>query len=161
MESGTARIANDEHADHDMEAGEQLIHDVYQAIRSNKEVWESSILVITYSQHGGFYDHVPPPTTVSPDGVIAQDPGQNVAKIKAFDFTRLGVRVPAVIISPYIEPGTVDHTVYDHTSVIATARKLFLGKAAATSYLTERDRLANTFDHLLTRATPRTDNPIP
>lgn len=161
VESGNPRVANDEHADHDMGAGEQLIRDVYQAIRSNKEVWESSMLVITYSQHGGFYDHVVPPATVSPDGVLAQDPGQGVTKIKAFDFTRLGVRVPAVIVSPYIEPGTVDGTVYDHTSVIATARKLFLGKAAATSYLTERDRLANTFDHLLTRATPRTDNPIP
>jgi phospholipase C len=161
VESGIPRVANDEHADHDMGAGEQLIHDVYQAIRSNKEVWESSILVITYSQHGGFYDHVVPPATVSPDGVVAQDPGQGVAKIPPFYFTQLGVRVPAVIISPFIEPGTIDHTVYDHTSVIATARKLFLGKAAATSYLTERDRLANTFDHLLTRPTPRTDNPIP
>jgi len=159
--NGTRYPANDQHADHDMAAGEQLIHDVYQAIRSNKALWESTVLVITYSQHGGFYDHVVPPPTFSPDGIVAQDPGQGVAKIAPFDFKRLGVRVPAVIISPYIEPGTIDHTEYDHTSVIATARKLFLRKADATSYLTERDRLANTFDHLLTRATPRIDNPIP
>jgi hypothetical protein len=58
------------------------------------------------------------------------------------NFKRLDVRVPAVSISPYIEPGTIDNTVYDHTSVIATARKLFLGNSAATSYLTQRDRLA-------------------
>lgn len=160
-ENGAPLAANDEHADHDIAAGEQLIHDVHQAIRSNKELWESSILVITYSQHGGFYDHAVPPDTVSPDGLLADDPGQSVAKAPPFDFKRLGVRVPAVIISPYIEPGTIDHSVYDHTSVIATARKLFLGKSAATGYLTQRDGLADTFDYLLTRATPRTDNPIP
>ena len=158
-ENGAPLAANDEHADHDMAAGEQLIHDVYQAIRSNKELWESSILVITYSQHGGFYDHAVPPDTVSPDGLLADDPGQSAAKAPPLDFKRLGV--PAVIISPYIELGTIDHSVYDHTSVIATARKLFLGKSAATSYLTQRDGLADTFDYLLTRATPRTDNPIP
>jgi phospholipase C len=160
-ENGIRRPANDEHADHDMAAGEQLIRDVYQAIRSNKALWERSVLVITYSQHGGFYDHVVPPATVSPDGVVAQNPGQGVATIPRFSFTRLGVRVPAVIISPYIEPASIDHTVYDHTSVIATARKLFLAKSAATNYLTDRDRLANTFDHLLTRSTPRTDNALP
>ena len=144
-----------------MAAGDQLIHDVYKAIRSNKDLWDSTVLVITYSQHGGFYDHVEPPSTVSPDGLAAQDPGQGVARIAPFDFKRLGVRVPAIIISPYIEPGAIDHTLYDHTSVIATARKLFLGKAFASSYLTERDRFANTFDHLLTRSTPRTDTPVP
>jgi phospholipase C len=157
---GAFAPANDQHPDHDIAAGEQLIRDVYQALRSNKEIWENSLLVITYSQHGGLYDHVSPPTTVSPDGLVVQDPGQGVAKIAPFDFTRLGVRVPAVIISPYIEPLTTDHTVYDHTSIIATARKLFLGKAAAANYLTQRDRQANTFDHLLTRTTPRSDNPI-
>lgn len=152
--------ANDQHPDHDIAAGEQLISDVYQAIRSNSELWDSTVLVITYSQHGGLYDHLSPPSTISPDGMVAQDPGQGVAKIPPFDFTRLGVRVPAVIISPYIEPLTTDHTVFDHTSIIATARKLFLGKAAAANYLTQRDRQANTFDHLLTRTTPRTDNPM-
>jgi phospholipase C len=159
--NGVHLLASDEHAGHSMAEGEQLIHSVYEALRENKEVWESSILVITYAQHGGFYDHEMPPATVSPDGVISQDPGQGVAKIPPFDFRRLGARVPAVVISPYIDAGTIDHTVYDHTSVIATARKLFLGRGAATSYLTERDRLANTFDHVLTRTTARTDNPIP
>jgi phospholipase C len=150
---GGELLASDQHPDHNVQAGEQLIAAVYNAVRNNPSVWESTILVITYSQHGGLYDHVAPPATVSPDGKLAVA-GPN---IPPFDFKRLGVRVPAVIISPYIEARTIDHMVYDHTSVIATARKLFLGNAAQTNFLTQRDRNANTFEHLLTRKTPRTD----
>jgi phospholipase C len=142
--------ANDQHIDNDIREGDRLIGNVYNAIRSSS-VWESTILVIVYSQHGGLYDHFPPPSTVSPDG--KSDP------ITGFEFTRLGVRVPAVIVSPYIGAGTIDHTVYDHTSVIATARKLFLGSAAATNFLTQRDRQANTFERLLTLTAPRVDRP--
>jgi phospholipase C len=111
-------------------------------------------LVILYSHHGGFYDHVPPPRTISPDDI----------KVKPefidfdFDFKRLGVRVPAVIVSKFIAPGTIDHNIYDHTSVIATARKLFLKDAWADSFLSQRDRYAQTFEHLLTLTTPRTDD---
>jgi len=96
---------------------------------------------------------------VNPDGLIAQNPGENVAQIPPFDFTRLGLRVPAVIVSAYIPAGTIDSTVYDHTSAIATARKLFLGSQAAANFLTKRDQAANTFEHLLTLEVPRTDKP--
>ncbi len=149
--------ATDQHPDHNITEGDNLIREVYNAIRSNQDLWESTILCITYDEHGGTYDHVTPPATVNPDGKIAQNPGENVAKIPPFDFKRLGLRVPAVIVSPYIEAGTIDSTVYDHTSFIATARKLFLGNAAATNFLTERDRQANTFENLLTRTIPRID----
>lgn len=149
IKDGVALLANDEHADHNVLQGEKLIADVYNAIRSNDSVWKSTILAIVYSQHGGLYDHVSPPSTVNPDGKVSKDP--------PFDFTRLGVRVPAVIVSAYIEPGTIDHTVYDHTSVIATARKLFLGNRWRNLFLTRRDQKANTFDRLLTRESPRTD----
>src|SRR5437764_116479 len=150
--------ATDQHPDHNITEGDNFIRDVYNNIRSNQELWESTILCITYDEHGGTYDHVTPPATVNPDGKIAQNPGENVATIPPFDFTRLGVRVPAVIVSPYVEAGTIDSTVYDHTSFLATARKLFLGNAAATNFLTERDRQANTFEHLLTRTIPRIDH---
>lgn len=149
--------ASDQHPDHDMRSGEDLILDVYTSIRSNPDVWKSTILVVVYDEHGGLCDHVTPPAAVSPDGKISQDPGENVAQIPPFDFTRLGIRVPAVIVSAYIDPGRVDSTVYDHTSVIATARKLFLGADAAANFLTERDRNANTFEHVLTRDSPRDD----
>jgi phage gp36-like protein len=149
--------ASDQHPDHDMRSGEDLILDVYTSVRSHPDVWKSTILVVLYDEHGGLYDHVTPPAAVSPDGKIAQDPGENVAEIPAFDFTRLGIRVPAVIISAYVHPGQIDSTVYDHTAVIATARKLFLGAGAAANFLTERDRNANTFEHVLTRDSPRDD----
>ena len=150
--------ASDQHPDHNITEGDALIRDVYKAIRSNQELWESTILVITYDEHGGTYDHVIPPATVNPDNKNADKPGENTApNIPPFDFKRLGVRVPAVIVSPYIEQGTIDSTVYDHTSFLATARKLFLGSAAATNFLTERDRQANTFEHLLTRTIARID----
>ncbi len=157
-ENDNIREANDQHPDHNMTEGETLIRDVYTAIRKNQAVWESTILVIVYDEHGGLYDHVEPPATVNPDGKVAINTGEDVAVgIPPFDFTRLGLRVPAVIVSPYIEKGTIDHTVYDHTSVIATARKLFLGASWKDKFLTERDRHANTFEALLTRTTPRTD----
>ncbi len=140
--------ANDQHPDHDMAEGERFISDVYNAIRKNKATWESTLLVIVYDEHGGLYDHVVPPATVNPDGKNSNLP--------FFDFKRLGVRVPAVLVSPYIKRGTIISNVFDHTSVIATARKLFT-KGYPANALTERDRLANTFEVCLTLTTPRTD----
>jgi phospholipase C len=102
-----------------------------------------------YDEHGGLFDHVAPPACLNPDGLTSADP--------AFDFTRLGVRVPAVMVSPYIKAGTVigsaDNTFYDHASIIATARKLFLPDWQNT-FLTNRDKNAATFDQVLNLATP-------
>lgn len=153
--------ASDQHPDHNITEGDTLIRSVYEAIRSSP-LWESTLLVITYDEHGGTYDHVIPPATVSPDDKIAKDTSENIKvkpPIPSFDFTRLGVRVPGVIVSPYIEAGTIDHTVYDHTSVIAMALKVFLGAAAPANFLTARDKQANTFERVLTRVTARTDTP--
>ena len=141
--------ASDQHPDHNMRLGERVVNDVYQAITSNKQTWESSLLVITYDEHGGLYDHVPPPETVNP--------GDKPTDATVFDFKRLGVRVPAVLVSPFIQKGTVIHDkTFDHTSIIATARKLFVPEWEK-SFLTERDRLASTFEDCLTLASPRTD----
>lgn len=141
---------NDQHPDSDVRQGEKLIYKVYQAIRKNKGLWESSVLLITYDEHGGLYDHVPPSITTAPDQQTSQNP--------AFDFTRLGIRVPAVIVSPYIEPGTVSHIQFDHTSIIATVRKMLTGIWQDSS-LGKRAAQANTFDDasILNRADPRQD----
>src|ERR1700674_124673 len=140
--NGSFLPANDQHPDHDIAAGEMFVRTVYQDLRSNDQVWKSSILVILYDEHGGLYDHVPPPTCVSPDGINCPAP--------AFDFTQLGPRVPAIIVSPYVQAGTIDHTnVYDHTSLIATAMRLFVGKAWPSDVLGKRAQAANTFDRLL------------
>ena len=146
-DAGGVHEPDDQHPDHDVRNGERLIRDVYLALISNEEVWNKSVLVIVYDEHGGLYDHVVPPVRESPDDLVSKDP--------AFDFKRLGRRVPAVIVSPYIPAETVDHTVYDHTSIIATARKLFLPDSANTA-LTKCDKAAYTFDDgLLTLKTPR------
>ena len=141
--------ASDQHPDHNMRLGERVINDVYQAITSNKQTWESTLLLITYDEHGGLYDHVPPPATVNP--------GDKPLDATLFDFKRLGVRVPAVLVSPFIKKGTIIHDrIFDHSSIIATARKLFIPEWEKFA-LTERDRHANTFEDCLNLSLPRTD----
>jgi len=149
-----AYSASDQHPDHDVKEGEALIQTVFNAIWRNTKLRNSTLLVIVYDEHGGLFDHVHPPTTVTPDSHVWK--GDATSTDPPFDFTRLGVRVPAVLISPYISAGVIDSRIYDHTSVIATARKLLIPNVA-DSHLTERDRLANTFEDNLTLQQPRTD----
>jgi phospholipase C len=137
--------ANDQHPPHDVALGDRLIADVYEAIR-NSPVWDSTLLFILWDEHGGIFDHVLPQATVNPDERNHSDPN--------FDFKRLGLRVPAVIVSPWVEKGVVDTTVYDHTSVLASLRDLF----ELPSSLTARDASANTVERLVTD-TKRTDAP--
>jgi len=149
-----AFAASDQHPDHDVKEGEALIQKVFNAIWGNTKVRNSTLLVIVYDEHGGLYDHVTPPSTVNPDSKIWA--GSPDSLDPPFDFTRLGVRVPAVLISPYIAAGTIDSTVYDHSSIIATALKLLLPNVANAS-LTKRDAQANTFEKNLTLDIPRED----
>jgi phospholipase C len=95
------------------------------------------LLIVLCDEHGGLYDHVPPPPAVNPDGSVSSSP--------PFAFDRLGPRVPALIISPWVQRGGVDSTVFDHTSIIATLRELF----AIGGALTRRDGAAHTLTHLL------------
>jgi len=147
---------NDQHPSHDVSLGELFIKWVYETLRASPQ-WNSSALIITYDEHGGFYDHVPTPLHVpNPDGRISSDP--------PFDFTRLGVRVPTIIASPWINPGTVVHEAqgpmnnsqYEHSSIAATLKKIF----GLPNFLTKRDEWAGTFEQVfLQRTTPRTDCP--
>jgi len=151
-DTGGVHEPDDQHPDHDVRNGESLIREVFMALCSNPDVWQKSALLIVYDEHGGLYDHVTPPDCVSPDGLVSQNP--------AFDFTRLGVRVPAVIVSPYVKPGTVDHTLYDHSSIVATARKLFLPDWTNT-WLTQRDKAANAFDGVFSLQAPQPPPLVP
>jgi phospholipase C len=136
----------------DVTAGERLIKEVYESIRQSPH-WDESALVITYDEHGGFYDHVPPPTAPAPDDGA---PGTHYQ----FDFKQLGVRVPAVLVSPFIPRGTIDHRIYDHSSVPATLTKLFnLPPVNGRPHLTNRDAQANTFESLFSLPNTRTDTP--
>ena len=112
------RVPNDGHPPHNIAYAEQLIAEVYNAVRSGPG-WKQTLLVITCDEHGGCYDHVPPPAATPPD----------VLRPNGFDFSYFGVRVPAVIVSPYVRAGSVIRpagpTPFDHTSIIATLRGLF------------------------------------
>jgi phospholipase C len=102
---------NDQHPPHDILKGDALIASVYNALRARDEIWDSTLLVVTWDEHGGFYDHVVPPAAVAPDR-HAQD---------GFDFRRYGVRVPAVLVSKWVRPGSVFQPTeghVDHTSVL-------------------------------------------
>jgi phospholipase C len=128
--------ASDEHPPHDVRVGEALLGNVYNALRQSS-YWSTSVLLVLFDEHGGFFDSISPPTGVAaPDDFASTQP--------AFDFTRLGVRVPAILVSPLVQPGSVDTTQYDHSSIPATVNALFgLG---ANNFLTRRDAAANTFD---------------
>jgi phospholipase C len=134
----------------DVTRGEALIRATYQAIRRSP-VWEHSLLVIVWDEHGGFYDHAAPPAAVAPgDGHPGSDHNQY-----GFTFQQYGVRVPAVVVSPWIPRNQVDHRVYDHTSILATVERLF-----GMQPLTQRDAAANNLTSLVTLASPRTDAPL-
>ena len=92
--------ANDDHPSHDVANGQKLVKEVYEALRSSPQ-WNDSLLLVTYDEHGGFYDHVVTPYVgvPNPDGIIGPGPSN-------FAFDRLGVRVPAIAVSPWIKRGT-------------------------------------------------------
>ena len=139
-------LANDQHPNHDVWEGEALIAEVYQSLVKNKGLWKSTLLLILYDEHGGIFDHVLPPSLQPPYLPPSTDP--------PFQFDRLGLRVPAVLVSPYIKPATIDSTPYEHSSIVATVRKLFAPKAGP---LTVRDAAAKTFDGIFNLEEPRTD----
>jgi phospholipase C len=135
--------ANDQHPPHSVQAGEHLIADVYNAVRESP-AWNDTLLIILYDEHGGTFDHVLPPETVPPDGHTDQ-----------FGFDRLGLRVPAILISPYISAVRIIDTLFDHSSIPAMVKRNF----ALPQFLTARDAQANTFEHVFDLTTPRTDAP--
>jgi phospholipase C len=114
--------------------GERLLSDVVTAVGSSPQ-WRTTMLVFTYDEHGGYYDHVPPPVALPPDDIPPTvQPGQS-----AYDgFARYGFRVPAVVVSPYAKRDHVSHVLYDHTSVLAMVERKWNLPA-----LTYRDANAN------------------
>jgi phospholipase C len=147
---------NDDHAPADIKDGQELVLAVYHALAAGPQ-WNKTMLVIFYDEHGGFYDHVPPPAA----------PDDNPRM-----FGRYGVRVPALIVSPWVQPGSVSTTLFDHTTVLKTILLRFapdalsrpkhhrglLARSAAAGhphYLGTRVAQARDLGELLTRSAPR------
>lgn len=143
-------IAADQHPDHNIQAGDNFIRQVYEAIRSNDDTWHSTLFLVMWDEHGGIFDHVPPPKVDHPDGFTSTAP--------VYDFGYYGVRVPALAISPYIAKGFVSHTLFEHAFLPATATAQFIGDPKTNSPHA-REQFANTLLQLLTLDAPRDELP--
>jgi phospholipase C len=105
---------------------------------------------VVWDEHGGIFDHVPPPAVEHPDGFTSTAP--------VFNFDHYGVRVPAIVISPYTAKGQVDHTLYEHASIPATATAQFIGDPQAKAPYA-REQFANTLLAQVGVGAPRDDYP--
>jgi phospholipase C len=150
LEPSWSSTGNSQHPNYDVALGEQLILDTYRAVHDGPG-WAKTLLIVTYDEHGGCYDHVPPPAGATP-------PDHSIGEF-GFDFTRFGPRVPTVLISPLIEAGTVFRvpagSVLDHTSILATVEHRW-----SLSALSARDAAAPHVGAVLTLSSPRTDDPL-
>jgi phospholipase C len=131
---------NDDHPPHDIMRGEKLIADVYNAIRANETLWQSTLLVIFWDEHGGFFDHIEPTAAIAPDDHREE-----------YSFDQFGVRVPAVLVSPWVD-ARVEKTRFDHTSVLH-----YLIKKWGLDGLGSRAAAANSIGIALRRDSPRID----
>jgi phospholipase C len=146
---------NDDHVPADIRDGQDLVLAVYHALATSPQ-WQKTLLVVFYDEHGGFFDHVPPPEAADDDPLT---------------FGRYGVRVPALIVSPWVQPRSVSKTLFDHTSIIKTILLRFCAadlkpreyrqgvlwrlKPGHPQYMGTRVAQANDLGEVLTRAAPR------
>jgi len=150
LEPSWGSSGSSQHPNDNVAMGEQFLHDIYYALLGSS-IWAQTLLIITYDEHGGCYDHVAPPANAIP-------PDNSVGEL-GFDFTRFGPRVPTVLVSPLIPAGTVFRTAgptpFDHTSILATVEKRF-----GLPSLTRRDGAAPDVGDVLTLAQARKDDPL-
>jgi phospholipase C len=165
---------NSNHPPQNVIDGEILLATVYNAIAQSDYYWPRTLLIITYDEHGGCFDHVVPPAAVPPGGTVLRNPS-------AFGFDRYGPRVPAILVSPYIAAGTVLRpegfaynpvssgitmtngvTPFDHTSIIKTVVDCFNIQAnGSPANITERDLNAPSLLSALTLTCANMNSPGP
>jgi phospholipase C len=150
LEPSWGAAGNSQHPNGDVAKGEQFLHDIYDTLRRSP-AWPQTLLIITYDEHGGCFDHVAPPDNAVPPDASAGELG--------FDFRRFGPRVPTVLVSPLIPAGTVYRaagpTPFDHTSILATVERRF-----GLPSLTKRDAAAPDLGGVLTLTQTRSDDPL-
>lgn len=141
-----SKQGNDYHPPTNVCPGEKLLYDIYTALKSNEEAWKRTLLIVTFDEHGGTYDHHAPEWG-------ATNPGDPDSLSSPFNFHLFGARVPTLLISPYVTPGTVfraprEKPPYDHTSILATLLR-WKGIDPATARLWDRVAVAPTFEGVL------------
>jgi len=140
IDPGFVAVPNDDHPPRDVQAGQTLVAAIYKMLTMNEEQWKKTLFLITYDEHGSFYDHVAP-------GVCPEE--------ERAEFKQYGFRVPTLVVGPYVKKNYVSHTQLDHTSVISTVTRRF-----NLDPLNDRVRTANDFrdcidQDALERAQPR------
>lgn len=158
-----AHPPNDDHPDADMLRGQDFLREVYLALTSNKALWAKTLLIITYDEHGGLYDHVIPPLAdiynIQMEAV--QGNGGNAATpdlIKRLSIP-YGVRVPTFVVSPWTMRGKGPSITLDHCSILKTVLARFFG--AEKPFLSDRVNASHSFNAFLTETAPRMDVPVP
>jgi phospholipase C len=133
----------DEHPPADVQIGQKWVNDLVQKVMSSP-LWAHTALFITWDEHGGFYDHLPPPPACVPDSKdpILSSTGNNTIPAK---FDRYGVRVPLIVVSPFAKKGYVGHATYDHTSILRFIEAKFK-VPALTARDANADALMDLFD---------------
>jgi hypothetical protein len=134
---------NDDHHPADVRDAQLLVRRVYDSLANGKK-WNETLLLVTYDEHGGFHDHVAPPTPIAPPG-------------ESDRFDKYGPRVPALAISPWLQPGSVCSETFDHTTIIKTVLTRFCPEI--TSETPPRARAANELSVLPGLERPRTEVP--
>ena len=147
---------NSMHPLNDIRKGEALLKSVYETLRQSA-LWDSTMLIVTFDEHGGFFDHVKPPPAV-PTG----DDSKYADKPPRFDFKFYGTRVPGLVISAYTQAGSIIGSppaaptmIFDHTSILKTVEQRF-----GLAPLTQRDAGANSLAVALNLTVPRTNAPL-
>lgn len=134
--------------------GERALNEIYEALKANPDKWNKTLLIITFDEHGGFFDHVPPPYAANPWPNDEND---------GFRYDLMGVRVPTILVSPLIKQHTVFRSstpvAYDSTSILATLLHWY-GIPKARWGLGERTHHAPTFEGVFQCQSPRTDRPV-
>lgn len=126
-------ISNDDHPHADLRLGQTFISDIVEAFTSSRHYQEGA-LVITYDEWGGFWDHVDPPR-IPDDRGTPDDPGG------PDDFSQAGFRIPSTIVSPWTRHQQVDHTTYDHASIVR-----FISENWGMPYLSKRVASTNSIE---------------
>lgn len=140
--------SSDDHAPSAIKDGQRFLHEVYRSVTRVPDFWKGAVMIVTYDEHGGFFDHVSPPA-------LRTDPPPG-ASYKPFE--TLGVRVPSFVISPFVKPGSVYNGLLDHTSVLKFIGQKF-GKNGSYSALVDQRKVGSVLD-VLDDAGPQPKAPV-
>lgn len=131
-------VSSDDHAPSAIRGGQEFLLEVYRSVTNDPDLWSGTVMIVTYDEHGGFFDHVSPPA-------IRTDPPPRASYARPFE--TLGVRVPAFVISPFAKPGAVFNGLLDHTSILKFIGQKF-GPGGSYSDVVDRRPVGSVVDVL-------------